>query len=65
MTGKLSNQRWPNSRALAPANWWFECVKDPGDPKKIQLYFIILEEWVPMFFAGLAEIHHGLEPDLR
>jgi putative SOS response-associated peptidase YedK len=30
MTGKYFKQLWPNGRALAPANGWFEWVKDPA-----------------------------------
>jgi putative SOS response-associated peptidase YedK len=63
MTGKYFKQLWPNGRALAPANGWFEWVKDPDDPKKKQPYFIRLKEEGPMFFAALAEVHQGLEPD--
>jgi putative SOS response-associated peptidase YedK len=63
MTGKYFKQLWPNGRALAPANGWFEWVKDPNDPKKKQPYFIRLKEEGPMFFAALAEVHQGLEPD--
>ncbi|WP_405121371.1 SOS response-associated peptidase family protein [Pseudomonas petroselini] len=65
VTGKFFNQLWPNGRVLAPANGWFEWVKDPADPKKKQPYFITLREHAPMFFAGLAEVHQGLEPDPR
>ncbi len=54
MTGKFFNQLWPNGRVLAPANGWFEWVKDEDDPKKKQPYFITLKEQIPMFFAGLA-----------
>ena len=50
---------------LAPANGWFEWVKDPADPKKKQPYFITLKEQAPMFFAGLAEVHQGLDTDPR
>ena len=64
MTGKFFNQLWPSGRVLAPANGWFEWVNDPADPKKKQPYFITLKEQAPMFFAGLAEVHQGLEPDL-
>lgn len=65
MTGKFFQQLWPNGRVLAPANGWYEWVKDPNDPKKKQPYFITLKEQIPMFFAGLAEVHHSLEPDER
>jgi putative SOS response-associated peptidase YedK len=65
ITGKFFNQLWPNGRVLAPANGWFEWVKDPDDSKKKQPYFSTLKDQIPMFFAGLAEVHHGLEPDER
>lgn len=47
---------------LIPANNWFEWVKDPQDAKKKQPYCIRLKSQAPMFFAGLAEVHPGLEP---
>ncbi|WP_076386533.1 SOS response-associated peptidase family protein [Pseudomonas sp. A214] len=62
MTGKFFKQLWPNGRALAPANGWFEWVKDATDPKKKQPYFITLKDQRPMFFAALGEVHRGLEP---
>ncbi|KPY85307.1 SOS response-associated peptidase family protein [Pseudomonas syringae pv. tagetis] len=62
MTGKFFKELWPNGRALAPANGWFEWVKDPDDPKKKQAYFIRLKSKKPMFFAVLAQVHTGLEP---
>jgi putative SOS response-associated peptidase YedK len=65
MTGKYFKQLWPNCRALAPANGWFEWVKDPIDSEKKQPYFIRLKEEGPMFFAALAEVHLGLEPDTQ
>lgn len=61
-SGKFFKQLWPNGRALAPANGWFEWVKDPDDPKKKQPYFIRLKGEEPMFFAALAQVHLGLEP---
>ena len=63
MTGKFFSQLWPNGRVLAPANGWFEWVKDPDDVKKKQPYFITLKEQIPMFFAGLAEVHESLAPE--
>ncbi|MEE4622375.1 SOS response-associated peptidase family protein [Pseudomonas alliivorans] len=65
MTGKFFKSLWPNGRVLTPANGWFEWVKDPVDSKKKQPYFITLKDQKPMFFAGLAEVHLGLEPDER
>jgi putative SOS response-associated peptidase YedK len=65
MTGKFFKQLWPNGRVLTPANGWYEWVKDPVDPKKKQPYFITSKDQKPMFFAGLAEVHLGLEPDER
>lgn len=61
-TGKFFKQLWPNGRALVPANGWFEWVKDPVDPKKKQPYFIRLKSQAPMFFAALARVTHGTEP---
>jgi hypothetical protein len=65
MSGKFFKQLWANGRVLAPANEWYEWVKDPVDPKKKQPYFITLREQTSMFFAFLAEVHGGLEPDDR
>ncbi|KPW95483.1 hypothetical protein ALP58_00387 [Pseudomonas savastanoi] len=62
MTGKFFKELWPHGRALAPANGWFEWVKDPDDPKKKQPYFIRLKSQKPMFFAALAQVHAGLQP---
>lgn len=61
-TGKFFKALWPAGRVLVPANNWFEWVKDPHDAKKKQPYCIRLKSQAPMFFAGLAEIHPGLEP---
>ncbi|PBP63383.1 hypothetical protein CCL21_27655 [Pseudomonas syringae] len=61
MTGKFFKELWPNGRALAPANGWFEWVKDPVDPKKKQPYFIRLKSQKPMFFAALARVKGGME----
>ncbi|MEE4091975.1 SOS response-associated peptidase family protein [Pseudomonas viridiflava] len=63
MTGKFFKELWPNGRVLAPANGWFEWVKDPDDPKKKQPYYIRLKSQKPMFFAALAQVHSGLEPN--
>lgn len=65
MTGRFFKQLWSNGRVLAPGNGWFERVKDPVDHKKKQPYFITLKEHIPMFFAGLAEVHENLELDER
>lgn len=61
-TGKFFKQLWPNGRAIAPANGWFEWVKDPLDPKKKQPYYIRLKSQAPMFFGALAQVTPGLEP---
>lgn len=63
MTGRFFKELWPNGRALAPANGWFEWVADPQDPKRKQPYYIRLKSQEPMFFAALAQVHHGLEPN--
>lgn len=65
MTGKFFKELWPHGRMLAPANGWFEWVKDPSDPKKKQPYFIRLRDERPMFFAALGQVRPGLEPDER
>lgn len=62
MSGKFFKTLWPDGRALAPANGWFEWVQDPNDPKRKQPYFIRLKSQEPMFFAALAQVHPGLEP---
>ncbi|MEE4672790.1 SOS response-associated peptidase family protein [Pseudomonas alliivorans] len=62
MTGKFFKELWPAGRVIAPANGWFEWVKDPADTKKKQPYFIRLKSQKPMFFAALAQVHSALEP---
>lgn len=61
-TGKFFKQLWPNGRVIAPANGWFEWVKDPDDPKKKQPYFIRLKSQAPMFYGALAQVTPGFEP---
>ncbi|NNJ17024.1 hypothetical protein CSV86_018440 [Pseudomonas putida CSV86] len=63
MTGKFFKSLWPGGRALAPANGWFEWVPDPADPKRKQPYYIQPVDHSPLFFAALAEVHPGIEPD--
>ncbi|WP_438299562.1 SOS response-associated peptidase family protein [Pseudomonas sp. NMS19W] len=65
MTGKFFKSLWPSGRALAPANGWFEWVAEPKDPKRKQPYYIQAADGTPLFFAALAEVHPGLEPDER
>ncbi|HGM6776191.1 TPA: SOS response-associated peptidase family protein [Pseudomonas aeruginosa] len=65
MTGKFFKSLWPNGRALAPANGWFEWVPDPADPKRKQPYYIQAADQAPLLFAALAEIHSGIEPNER
>lgn len=62
-TGKFFKHLWPSGRAIAPANGWFEWVKDPDDPKKKQPYFIRLKSQAPMFLGALAQVTPGIEPD--
>ncbi|RML49250.1 hypothetical protein ALQ93_02132 [Pseudomonas syringae pv. pisi] len=62
MTGKFLKELWPNGPALAPANGWFEWAKDPDDPKKKKLYFILVKSQKPMFFAALTQLRASLEP---
>lgn len=61
-TGKFFKQLWPTGRALVPSDGWYEWVKDPGDPKKKQPYFIRLKSQAPMFYGALAQVTPGLEP---
>ena len=61
-TGKFFKQLWPTGRAIVPSEGWYEWVKDPGDPKKKQPYFIRLKSRKPMFFGALAQVHLGLDP---
>jgi putative SOS response-associated peptidase YedK len=65
MTGKFFKELWPEGRALAPANGWFEWVKDPNDAKRKQPWFIHLKDRQPMYFAALGQVRPGLEPDER
>ncbi|MDU9402634.1 SOS response-associated peptidase family protein [Pseudomonas sp. zfem004] len=65
MTGKFFKSLWPGGRALAPANGWFEWVPKPEDPKHKQPYYIQAADGTPLFFAALADVHSGLEPDER
>lgn len=61
-TGKFFKQLWPTGRVIAPANGWFEWVKDLDDPKVKQPYFIRLKSQAPMFYGALAQVTPGLEP---
>jgi len=65
MEGKFFKSLWPEGRALAPANGWFEWIKDPADPKRKQPFYITAANDEPLYFAALAEVHAGLEPDER
>lgn len=65
VTGKFFKGLWPAGRALAPANGWFEWVPDPADPKRKQPYYITSADGAPLYFAALAEVHQGIEPDER
>lgn len=65
MTGKFFKSLWPGGRALASANGWFEWVQELDDPKRKQPYYIQSADGTPLFFAALAEVHSGLEPDER
>lgn len=65
MTGKFFKSLWPGGRALVPANGWFEWIPDPADPKRKRPYYISAESDEPLYFAALAEVHGGLEPDDR
>jgi len=61
-SGKFFKSMWSQGRVLVLANNWFEWVKGPDDPKKKQPYCLRLKSKAPMFFAGLAQVHPGLEP---
>lgn len=63
LDGKFWKGLWPGGRCLAPANGWFEWVKDLDDPKKKQPYYITSASGEPLFFAALAEVHADLEPN--
>ena len=65
VTGKFFKGLWPAGRALAPANGWFEWVPDPTEPKRKQPYYITSADGAPLYFAALAEVHQGIEPDER
>ncbi|MBH3397490.1 MULTISPECIES: SOS response-associated peptidase family protein [Pseudomonas] len=65
VTGKFFKGLWPEGRALAPANGWFEWIPDPTDPKRKQPYYITGADGAPLYFAALAEVHQSLEPDER
>lgn len=65
MTRRLFKEIWSVGRALAPANGWFQWIPDPADPKRKQPYYIAAAHDEPLFFAALAEVHEGIEPDDR
>ena len=65
VTGKFFKGLWPGGRALAPANGWFEWIPDPVEPKRKQPYYITSVDGAPLYFAALAEVHQGTEPDER
>lgn len=65
VTGKFFKALWPNGRALAPANGWFEWLPDADDLKRKQPYYITSADGEPLYFAALAEVHEGIQPDER
>lgn len=65
VTGRFFKDLWPNGRALAPANGWFEWIPNSSDPKRKQPYYITSADGGPLFFAALAEVHHGAATDER
>lgn len=65
VTGRFFKGLWPDGRALAPANGWFEWIPDPVDPKRKQPYYITSADGGPLYFAALAEVHQSIEPDER
>lgn len=64
-SGNFFKALWPNGRALAPANGWYEWVPDPADTRRKQPYYITAANGEALFFAALAEVHAGLEEDAR
>ncbi|MBK4989744.1 SOS response-associated peptidase family protein [Pseudomonas sp. S36] len=65
VTGRFFKGLWPQGRALAPANGWFEWVPDADNPKQKQPYYITSADGAPLYFAALAEVHQGIEADDR
>ena len=65
VTGRFFKGLWPQGRALAPANGWFEWVPDADNPKQKQPYYITSADGAPLYFAALAEVHQGIEADER
>lgn len=65
MAGRFFKALWPAGQALAPADGWFEWIPDPTDPNRKQPYYIQGGDGEPLFFAALAEVHPGIEPDER
>jgi putative SOS response-associated peptidase YedK len=61
-TSKFWRGIWANGRAIAPADGWYEWVKDPADPKKKQPYYIRLRSGEPMFMAAIAQPPRGEDP---
>lgn len=50
---------WQHGRCLVPANGWYEWVKDPGDAKRKQPYYIQLKSGEPMFYAAIGHFPRG------
>ncbi|WP_409264762.1 SOS response-associated peptidase family protein [Pseudomonas sp. KCJK9000] len=65
MTGRFFKELWPFSRALAPANGWFEWVSAPGNPRQKQPYYITRVNGEPLYFAALAQVQTGIEGNER
>ena len=50
---------WKHGRCLVPANGWYEWVKDPGDAKRKQPYYIQLKSDEPIFYAAIGHFPRG------
>ena len=50
-------------RVLSSANGWLGWISHRADPKRKQPYYIKTANDEPLFFAALAEVHDGLEPE--
>lgn len=53
---------WPS---LGAGQWLVQWIPDPAEPKRKQPYYIQAADEAPLFFAALAEVHPGIEPDER
>lgn len=54
---------WSATRAVVPADGWYEWMKDPDHPKRKQPYLIRRKDAAPLFIAALAQIGQDGEPE--